>query len=100
MKVIITLTAKDDLIEIGRFIGENNPHRAVTFVDELLSCCFSLTNMPKAYPLLPRYKTTEIRRCVYHNYSIFYVVSENNIEILRILYGARNYEQLLFSDME
>ncbi len=100
MNLIISEDVRNDLIDIGRFIAEHNPMRASTFIDEILNCCSSLINMPRAYPLLPRYEEIGIRRCVYHNYSIFYIATKNTVEILRILYGARNYEQLLFPDME
>ncbi|MER2520156.1 MAG: type II toxin-antitoxin system RelE/ParE family toxin [Bdellovibrionales bacterium] len=51
--------------------------------------------MPHACPLMPRYKSKGIRRCVYRNYLIFYRVYETRIEIVHILQGARDYESLL-----
>jgi addiction module RelE/StbE family toxin len=98
MRVVITATAKADLIAIGDFIKSNNPERAITFVEELLDRCYSLVNMPRRYPLVPRYEKFGIRRTAYQDYLIFYRIHEELIEIIHVLQGARNYETLLFPD--
>jgi plasmid stabilization system protein ParE len=64
MKVVITDEAKNDLIAIGEFIRPHNPVRAATFIEELLDRCDALSDMPRAYPLVPRYEGYGIRRCV------------------------------------
>jgi toxin ParE1/3/4 len=96
MRVVITAAAKADLIAIGDFIRPQNPERAVTFVEELLDRSYALADMPRAYPLVPRYEKFGIRRTVHRDYLIFYRVHEELIEIIRILQGARDYETLLF----
>jgi plasmid stabilization system protein ParE len=52
VKVVLTDQAIADLIAIGRFIREDNPARAVTFVPELKDKCFRIGQMPKAFPLI------------------------------------------------
>jgi toxin ParE1/3/4 len=96
MRVVITAVAKVDLISIGDFIKPNNPERAITFVEELLNRCYALADMPRAYPLVPRYEKFGIRRTVYRDYLIFYRVHEESVEIIHILQGAQDYETLLF----
>ena len=96
MRVVITAAAKADLITIGDFIQPHNPKRAITFVEELLDRCYALADMPRAYPLVPRYEKFGIRRTVYGNYLIFYRIHEELIEIVHILQGAQDYEALLF----
>jgi addiction module RelE/StbE family toxin len=98
MKIVITKAAKADLIEIGEFIRPHNPTRAATFVDELLDCCYRLADMPRAYPLVPRYEHWGIRRYVFQNYLIFYRVREDLVEIIRVINGAQDYDKLLFVD--
>ena len=39
MKVVLTESAKADLIEIGEFIRAHNPKRAASFVAVLLNRC-------------------------------------------------------------
>ena len=98
MIVVVTNEAKADLVEIGEFIRPHHPARAITFVDELLDRCSLLVEMPRAYPLVPRYEGHGIRRCTYRDYLIFYRVMDDLIEVIHILHGARNYEVLLFPD--
>lgn len=96
MIVVLTDEAKTDLERIGDFIALDSPERAETFVGELLDRCLRLAEMPRAFPLVPRYEQTGIRRRPYENYLVFYRVAETRVEILHILNGAQNYESILF----
>jgi toxin ParE1/3/4 len=98
VKVIFAPAAVSDLFAIGDYIRPDNPTRAQTFVDELIDHCYTLTDMPRRYPLVPRYEHWGIRRCVHGNYLIFYRVGDDLIEIVHVLNGAMDYEPLLFPD--
>jgi plasmid stabilization system protein ParE len=98
MKVFFAPAAKLDLLSIGENIGPENPTRAVSFVDELIDRCYSLADLPRRYPLVPRYEHWGIRRCVYGNYLIFYRVREDAVDIVHVLHGAMDYESMLFPD--
>jgi toxin ParE1/3/4 len=98
MKIFFAPAAKLDLLGIGENIGLENPTRAVSFVDELIDRCYSLADMPRRYPLVPRYEHWGIRRCVYGNYLIFYRVREDAVDIVHVLHGAMDYESMLFPD--
>ena len=67
----MTAAAKADLLAIRRYIGADNPTRAVSFVEELLDRCLALADTPRAYPWVPRYERFGSRRCVHGNYLIF-----------------------------
>lgn len=54
--------------------------------------------MPRAFPLVPRYEHTGVRRRPYGEYLIFYRIGIENIEVLHVLNGAMNYEAILFPD--
>ena len=96
MRVILTPQAKRDLVAIGEYIRPDNPERADRFVQELLDHCFALADMPRRYPLVPRYESRGIRRCVHEDYLIFYRVGAERLDIVHILHGAQDYEPLLF----
>lgn len=96
MIVVLTDEAKADLERIGDFIAADNPRRAETFVVELLDRCSRLAEMPRAYPLVPRYEQTGVRRRPYENYLVFYRVTGTRVEILHILNGAQDHEPILF----
>ncbi len=98
MIVVITNEATRDLEQIADAIALNSPARAVTFVRELRVSCESLGEFPRAYPLVPRYEDSGVRRRVHGNYLIFYRIGVETIDVLHVLHGAMEYAPLLFPD--
>jgi plasmid stabilization system protein ParE len=98
MKVQFSAAALADLEAIIEHIKMQNPARAHSFADEIVGRCQDLADMPKAYPLVPRFKRRGIRRRAYRDYLIFYRVLADRISIIRVLHGARDYDELLASE--
>lgn len=100
MRVVVTAAAKLDLFQIGEDIRRQAPSRADPFVQTLVDHCEQLAEMPRRYPLVPRYEDRGIRRCVHGSYLIFYRVHAELelVEVIHILHGGRDYEPLLFPD--
>jgi len=96
MIVVIADDAEGDLERIGDRIAGDSPRRAISFVRESPRRCESLSNMPKRFPLAPRYEHTGIRRCVHGDYLIFYRVGLETIDVIHVLHGAMDYESVLF----
>ncbi len=96
MNVVLTDEAVADLTGIGDYIARDDPHRAIMFVRELLNRCRRLEEMPQAFPLVPRYEDSGVRRYPFGNYLIFYRIADDRVEILHILNGAQDYEAILF----
>ena len=83
-----------DLEEIGEFIAQDNPLRAETFLAQLENHCRSLIQMPNAYPARPGLRPG-IRVSVHGKYLIFFKLEGGELQIVRILHGARNLSNLL-----
>ena len=98
MNVVFSSEAELDLEHIGDYIAVDNPVRAESFVRELLGRCHALADMPRAFPLVPRYEHTGVRRRPYGDYLIFYHIGLDTVDILHVLNGAQNYEAILFPD--
>ena len=96
MIVVFTREAEADLERIGDYIALDNPHRAETFVQELVDRCERLADAPLGFPLVPRYEASGIRRRAYREYLIFYRVGGERIEIVHVLGGAQDYQAILF----
>jgi plasmid stabilization system protein ParE len=96
MRVVITDAAYADLRGIGLVIAADNPARAETFLQDVLSRCNQLASMPRAFPLVPAWEALGIRRRPFRDYLIFYRVNDKAVEVLRILHGARDIDALLF----
>ncbi|CAN7371634.1 type II toxin-antitoxin system RelE/ParE family toxin [Bosea sp. LjRoot237] len=98
LPVIIADAAKTDLIGIGRYIAQDNPARADSFVDELERKCLDLGERPLAWPIMPQSRDRRIRRRVHGEYLIFYRVGDDQVEVVRVLHGARDYAAWLFDE--
>jgi plasmid stabilization system protein ParE len=96
--VVITEEAEADLEQLGDAIAVDSPLRAISFVRELRERCEGLAEFPRAYPLVPRYEDSGVRRRVYGNYLIFYRTGAESIDVLHVLHGAMDYEPLLFPE--
>ena len=89
MRVVFSPKAEDDLEEIGDYIAQDNPGRALTFLDELRARSLAIAENPQAYPAQPKLAPA-IRRAVYRRYLIFYSMQSSELRIERILHGARD----------
>jgi plasmid stabilization system protein ParE len=98
MRVIIEPAADGDMEAIGEWIAVDSPGRAVSFIVEIRARCTSLGDLPNAYPLIPSHENSGIRRCPFRDYLIFYRVTDESVEVLRVLYGARDIDSLLFPE--
>lgn len=100
MKLVFTLAARSDLQAIGDWIAQDNPARAVSFIDELEKHCQKLTTMPQVHPTLLGHENSDIRKSVHGRYLIFYRAASDALEILHILHSAQEWEQHLFGTEE
>ena len=92
-RIIILPSAQKDLKD---YINELSPDAAPKLYDEIVDSIITLEHMPLRSPLLkiPELRAKGYRVLVVQNYLVFYVVSDK-VEIRRILYGRRRYEDLL-----
>jgi toxin ParE1/3/4 len=85
--------ARDDLREIRRYVGRDNPRAALRLVGELHSACRKLGQFPEMGrardDLAPG-----LRGFPVSTYLIIYREDETGIEIYRIIHGARDLGQL------
>ena len=95
MKVVFTAAAEGDLESIGDWIAQDSPARAVSFVAELREVCKFIAIAPLAHPLLRRFEKAGIRRKPHGDYVILYRVAKGLTQVIHVVHGARDYEQLL-----
>jgi|SRR6185437_1925007 len=95
MRVHLAEQARSELFEIGEWIERDSPTRAASFVEELYDACMRLGDMPNAFARIRSRPESGIRMRVYGNYLISYIVG-TRVDVLHIVHGARNYEEILF----
>jgi addiction module RelE/StbE family toxin len=98
VKVVFSEQAKTGLRDIALFIARDNKRRARSFARELQTKAREIAQNPLAFPLVPRYAHSSVRRRVYRDYLIFYQVEADVVRIVHILHGAQDYETLLFAN--
>lgn len=95
MRVVFTRAARRDLSTIARFIAQDNPPRAESFVLELEAAALRIMDAPRGFPLVPRYEQHGIRRRSWRGYGILYVLRDDAIGILRILGPGQDHDRML-----
>ena len=96
-KVKIYPAAKQDLMDVVDYLNTLSPDAAMRIYDKITKEIMSLSQMPDRCPR-PRdlaLAAKGYRYLIVENYLVFYVVSHDIVQIRRILYGRRNYQQLL-----
>jgi plasmid stabilization system protein ParE len=95
MKVTLSSRARRDLDGIRTYIEKDNPARAISFVGELRDTAKRLAEMPRAFPLVPRYERHGIRRRLHKGYGILYSVEPDRIFIHRIIGPGQDHDAAL-----
>ena len=98
-KLKYTKSYREDLKSIINYIKHSlqNPIAAQSLKDEIRNKCKNIKENPFIYPVVPdEYLASKGYRFVMiNNYMIFYKIIENNIEIIRFLYGYRDWMNIL-----
>jgi toxin ParE1/3/4 len=89
MKVAFSPAAEDDLLEIAAYIAQDNPDRALSFLDELEAKCLSLSHAPGIGTMRPELGKG-IRMLPHGRYLLFYRELAAMIRIERVMHGARD----------
>lgn len=94
MKRLVYLPAElADLKAITLFIADDNPDRAISFVDELQSTAAETARRPASFParddLAPG-----LRAARHGRYLIFFQEIAGDFQIVRVLHGARDLQRV------
>lgn len=96
-KLRILPVAQEDMREVVDYVNTLSPQAAQNLYDEIVKGIASLAELPMRCGLL---KASELRAKGYRalrvkNYTVFYVVLDDTVQIRRILYTKRQFESLL-----
>ncbi|MGL1891335.1 MAG: type II toxin-antitoxin system RelE/ParE family toxin [Spirochaetaceae bacterium] len=94
LKLIISDKAILDLYDIWEYISADNTNIADNFIDQLHSQCEKLCSFPKQGRTRD-YLRLNVRSITYKKYIIFYLITHDAVEIVRILNGFRDIESLI-----
>lgn len=91
--------SKQDLIGIKQYIKYNlqEPEIAQKLITKIRTQIDSLKYSPEIYAIIDDdiIKKLEIRKLIVDNYIVFFRIKNDSIQIVRIMYGRRNWINLL-----
>lgn len=89
MELELSRYFEGDLENIADYITEDNPRRAVTFIQDIRAKFFDIQRNPLIYQLRPDIGE-EARMATVGNYAILFRLMGEVIRIERIVYGGRD----------
>ncbi len=105
-RTLITEPAARDMLEAFSYISEilHEPRAARRFYAQMKKSIDSLSVMPQRHRMVfeQPYASMGVRRLPVQEYVILYLVEEETatVYILRVLYGRREWQQLLGQDFQ
>ena len=94
-----SIESKQDLIGIKKYIKHNleEPEIAEKLISKIRKAINNLKNNPEKFAIIDDdlIKKLEVRKLIIDNYIVFYRIKDNNIQIVRIMYGRRIWINLL-----
>ena len=86
--------AQRDLAGIGQYIAQDNPTRALSFIDELTAKFRLVAERPLSFPAREDWHP-DLRSALHRPYVIVFRVADDYVDIVRVFHGARDIPNLL-----
>jgi toxin ParE1/3/4 len=89
INIVITETAFADLEDIENYISQDSPAIARRFITRIFDKIDQLSEYPQSGKPVPEFNDNTIRELLLNKYRIIYQFNNGQINILRIIHGAR-----------
>ncbi len=91
--------ARLDMEQIFDYIAVElcNPTAAIGQINDFEKAFENVCTFPESCPYINNeyVKDKSLRKLIVNNYIAFYRIKDNEIQVVRVLYGMRNYEPFL-----
>ncbi len=91
--VVWTPGARTDLDEIAAYIASDSPPAALAFLEEIFEKAESLGTLSERGRIVPELADPHVRELLLHKYRLFYEIHENEVVVLGVLHGAREFRK-------
>lgn len=99
LKLKIFPAAQSDLEQIFRYISVElcNPSAAAGLIEDFEKALYNVCIFPTSCPLTDNeyIKDMTLRKLVVKNYIVFYRATDSEIQVVRVIYGMRDYSVIL-----
>ena len=89
MKVIWSRRARNDLREIGDYIGRDDREQARIWLRKLWERVNRVSSVPRSGRVVPEYRRDDVREVFLKTYRIMYRVVSGRLFVLTVLEGHR-----------
>ena len=89
-----TSRAELDLRDIEDFIARDSVSYAVLLVDRLIQAVEKLSDFPRMGRVVPEFERDDLRELLYRKYRIVYTVRGEDVTVLRVVHGARDFRRV------
>lgn len=94
MKIVWTEPAVEDLRELHAYIARDSEMYASGFVERIILAAERLVEYPRFGRVVPETNDQNVRELLYQRYRIIYRVKGDSIEMLSVIHGARDLDEL------
>ena len=92
-------SARIDMEQIFEYISVDlsNPSAALKQINDFEKAFDTVCVFPESCPLINNeyVKDKSLRKLIVNNYIVFYRIKDHEIQVIRVIYGMRNYEEFL-----
>ena len=89
-RVYFTPLARESLRDIARYIDQFSPSASRRTVRRITQRARQLALHPDSGRIVPEFEAREVRELIEGSYRIWYVVRQDQVEILAVIHGARD----------
>lgn len=83
-----SVTAQQDIEDIGGYIAKDSPFYAVNFIERILQYTDRLGAFPESGRVVPEFNRANIRELIFHNYRIVYQVKDTHVFVVSVSHGS------------
>jgi len=83
-----SVTAKQDLQDIGDYIVQDSPFYAIDFVERILDYVGELADVPMLGRVVPEFGRSDVRERIFHNYRVVYKQDSGDVFVLSVCHGS------------
>ena len=89
MQIIWSPLSLDRVMEIAKYIAQDNPTAAKKWVETLFEKVELLRSSPQSGRVVPETHSDDIRELLYGNYRVIYRLEEKRVSILTVRHGKQ-----------
>jgi plasmid stabilization system protein ParE len=95
-----SVPARNDLKQIHDFIAKDSKYYARKVIQDIVAKTETLNDFPEAGRVVPEISDQNIRELLVYSYRLVYEISAEDIEILAIIHGRRDFNSALNERLE